>query len=355
MSLSYQSILDTMQQRYTQLSGVAPNDASDISIRLKVLAQQIYELYQSVDNVTKQTFPQTAEGDWLELHASQRGLTRKPKSFASGQVMFYRNNATSRAILIPKGVLLSAKTPNEARYETTKDVTLPTGSEEVLAPVQCVSPGISGNVAAGIITVMITPVPGIGNVNNPLPVSGATEQESDEELRLRLFDTYKQTTNGTNSSFYYNMACSYPGVSSANVIPRWNGVGTVKVVIHGDGVDANLVSRIAADMNATKELNVVVTVQKATLNAINIAVEILVEDGFNFDDVSNECKIKLQNLIKRQKVGATLYRSQIIKELVQCQGVQNCVVSGPSVDVSCSGTKIITLGSLSILEIIVFG
>ena len=95
---SYETILAEMAQRYRELSGHAPEDASDIGIRLKVLAAQVWELWQRCDWMWRQLLPDTATGDYLEYHAATRGLSRKPAVRAVGTLTF---PAPSRRAMTP--------------------------------------------------------------------------------------------------------------------------------------------------------------------------------------------------------------------------------------------------------------
>lgn len=348
MDVSYQSILSTMQDRYTSLAGFSPNDASDIGIRLKVLAEQVWSLYQNIQLSVSRAFPQTADGVWLERHAEQRGLSRRAATFSSGKVAFSRDFATTKNITIPKGTLVAAKSDSTARFVTTEAAVLPNGGTQVEVPVQSTVAGSDGNVAAGMVSIMITPVPGISKVTNPLPIAGAIAEESDEDLRQRLLDTYRYVTNGTNVSFYYNLAKSYPGVSSVKVIPRVNGSGTVGIVLYGDGVDANLISKMITDMNNIKELNVVISISKATNKIIPISLEIAVADGFSFDDVSAECKKIIRAMFDNQEVGAPFYSALLVREILGCPGVVNCKVLNPTNDVFPTNYQIVSTNSVTI-------
>ena len=67
-----------MRETFSDKAGFSPDDASDIGIRLKVLAGEIYSACSQAEFLKRQAFPQTAEGDFLDLHARQRGISRKP-------------------------------------------------------------------------------------------------------------------------------------------------------------------------------------------------------------------------------------------------------------------------------------
>lgn len=85
---SYESIVQRMQEEFEKQAGFVPDDASDIGIRMKVLAGELFSCYASLDWLWRQTFPQTAQGDCLDLRAAERGLQRKQPLSAKGSLVF---------------------------------------------------------------------------------------------------------------------------------------------------------------------------------------------------------------------------------------------------------------------------
>ena len=51
-----QEFLQKMQQRYEELTGIPADEASDIGIRLRILAEQLELLYQQLEEEKKQAF-----------------------------------------------------------------------------------------------------------------------------------------------------------------------------------------------------------------------------------------------------------------------------------------------------------
>ena len=71
------------------------------SIYAAAAAAQIYAMYLQADWVARQAFPQTAEGDYLDLHAQLRGLERKQASHAAGTLRFFADQAAETPREIP--------------------------------------------------------------------------------------------------------------------------------------------------------------------------------------------------------------------------------------------------------------
>lgn len=345
---SYDEILATMEETYTRLAGVAPESAADIGIRLKILAEQVWQLSLAVEEAKAETFPQTASGRWLDLHARQRGLSRKAATTATGEVVFSRATAAEEAIEIAAGTVLASGGENSLRFTTREKVVLAVGKKEVSAMIRCETAGEEGNAASGQLKAMVTPVQGIEQVNNPSPITGGEGEEDDEALRERLLDSYRYLTNGTNEAFYHNMALGYLGVSSVRVIPRIKGTGTVGIALWGPGVNAELMKRVADDIGLVKEVNVDVTVEKAVGRPVAASVEIAVSDGFSFEDTAGLCRERVEKLFSENKVGEALFTAQLVRALLNCKGVENCKIISPAADVHPQNKEIIILSSATI-------
>ena len=168
----YANFLEQMQQSYEQLAGMRADDASDVGIRFKILAEQLSKIKEELEFAKQQSFPQTATGENLEMHALERGIFRKQATRAKGTVRFSRESAASEDILIPQGIFLTCSQTEgnhgtDIRFVTTSEVTLRQGQTSVDAPVECQTEGSRGNLAAGILNVMITRGPGTGRRRGP--------------------------------------------------------------------------------------------------------------------------------------------------------------------------------------------
>ena len=67
--ITYESVLKDMLAAYEAETGFVPDEASDISIRLRVLASQIHSAAETGKWLLRQMFFSTAEGEFLDRHA----------------------------------------------------------------------------------------------------------------------------------------------------------------------------------------------------------------------------------------------------------------------------------------------
>ena len=87
---NYSDIYERMKKKYEQVSSSEFDEASDIAIRMKVLAGEIYNAQVNADWLKRQMFVTTASGEYLDYFASQRGLERKQRT---AEISHYRDRS----------------------------------------------------------------------------------------------------------------------------------------------------------------------------------------------------------------------------------------------------------------------
>lgn len=86
-----------MKNKYELLSGAQFDEASDIAIKLKVLAGEIYNAQTELEWFKRQMFAETATGSCLDLIAAQRGLERKSATKAKGKILALTVDGVAKA------------------------------------------------------------------------------------------------------------------------------------------------------------------------------------------------------------------------------------------------------------------
>ena len=71
-----QDFLQKMQQRYEELTGIPADEASDIGIRLRILAEQLELLYQQLEEEKNQAFVARSHPGLVDLFLRE---TRRAK------------------------------------------------------------------------------------------------------------------------------------------------------------------------------------------------------------------------------------------------------------------------------------
>ncbi len=312
-----------MKESYTDYAGFVPQEQSDVMIRMKVLAGELYKLRCYTDYLQRQMFPSTAIARYLDLHAEERGLTRKAAAKASGTVYFYPTEETHDAIRIPAGTIVCS-VPDMLRFTTDAEVVLEADSEKALAHITAVEGGKQYNVKGGTVTMIVTPIAGIGRVYNGSLIRGGADAESDEELRARVIDSYQNISNGTNAAYYRRIAMSVSGVESASVVGRARGAGTVNVYVLGPGgedVTNDKLTEVLRLLRQERELNVDVGVYRPHPIEVTFYIRLRVEPGYSFDAVSAEVQTAVTDHINSLGIGQDVLMSDIGELIYHIKGV----------------------------------
>lgn len=320
---TYDEILQRMTDKYTEFSGIVPDERSDIGIRLRVLAGEIYSNAVNAEWLKRQMFVSTAEGEYLDMHAGERGIVRREATPSYGEVTFSVSEASAANISIPKGTVV-ATFASLLRFETLQDAVLYSGETSVTVKAKSVGAGREYNVLKDEISVMVTPPSGIEGVTNSAAFSGGCDAEGDESLRERVEKSLKSPVNSTNCAYYESMAESVDGVSSAAAVPRGRGVGTVDVYIAADGSEASdeTVSKVQSLLSEEREVNVDVLVKKAEPTSVDFYLKIEILEGYGFDDVKDRCRAAISDFIASRGVGGEVLMCQVAEKVYHTEGVK---------------------------------
>ena len=103
-------IYEQMRGTFAQRAGFVPSEGCDSAVRLYALAAELQSLLMQADWVLDQSFPQTAQGMYLDYHAETRGITRAAAAKAVGRA---RGIGTVNVVIathagVPDAALLAA-------------------------------------------------------------------------------------------------------------------------------------------------------------------------------------------------------------------------------------------------------
>jgi len=185
--------------------------------------------------VLKVIFPEYAYGEFLDGHAKSRGITRRAANAASGEITITGIVDT----VIPAGSLFATAAVNDepsVDYETLEEVKIPEGGV-VTVEIQCTQGGTVGNTTENTVVLVASKLTGITGVTNEEPITGGTEEEDDESMKVRILEYDKsQGDNFVGSaSDYKRWATSVDGVGEATIISAQDDTGLVTIVL----TDAN--------------------------------------------------------------------------------------------------------------------
>ncbi|MCW3482115.1 baseplate J/gp47 family protein [Neisseriaceae bacterium JH1-16] len=224
----YTSLRDTLlRDLKNQLPDADIGPDSDFFVRASATANAVEGLYQHQSWLVRQIFPDSADRDYLELHARVRGLARKPAVAAQGTL---RLNGTPGA-KAPAGI--AAKLGSQ-RYTTSAAATLDAAGSAVVTA-QADLAGVAGNADPDSPLDLTAAPAGFASQARIVAMSGGVDEESDAELLARLLELIRRPPAGGNRADYRRWALETPGVSAAYVYPLRRGLGTVDVVVTAAG------------------------------------------------------------------------------------------------------------------------
>lgn len=119
-------IYESMLAVFTEKTGFAMEDTADLAVRLYAAAAEIETLYAYADWALRQSFPQSAAGEYLDMHGRLRGIVRKGGKKAVGQLRFRLDAACEADVPVAAGTVCS--TQGLVRFVTTQDGKIPAGS-----------------------------------------------------------------------------------------------------------------------------------------------------------------------------------------------------------------------------------
>lgn len=343
-----EEIYDEMLAVFRRETGAEASAVSDLSVKLYAVAAQVYGLYAQMEWLSRQCFPQTAQGEYLDRHATLRGLERRKATPATGTIRFSVEAAGGTDLVIPAGTVCT--TAGLARFETTAAVTLPAGKTFVEAPAQAVEPGSGGNVPAGSILVMTAPPVGVSGCSNPQPFAGGTDAEEDEALRSRVLETYRRMPNGANSAYYQQEALSFDQVAACTVLPKKRGKGTVDVIVSTPaGIpEDDLLAQLQDYFDQRREIAVDVAVKAPTPRKVDVSVKVQAAEGKDPTQVKEAVEKTLRDFFSGERLSGAILVAQLNQLVFSTPGVANCTVLEPAQDLPAVEGELPQLGGLTV-------
>lgn len=258
---------------------------------------------------------------------------------ASGLVTFGRFTAGPSAPFIPVGTTVRSNDGSQefkvtantlfSSYSAALDgYTLPVEVATIDVPVESTNPGLGGNVQAGAISVMTSPVVGIDYVNNNANFTNGADQESDSALKSR-FSAY---ILGLARGDIYGLAAAIArtGVNIQwTLVENYNFDGTVRYgyffVVADDGSGSpspDFLSGVLEAVNSVRPLGIQCQVFPPTIVVANVSMQITVATGYNHNSVVAAVIANVTKRINDLGLGVSLSYSILSSWAYEVAGVK---------------------------------
>ena len=341
-------LYNELMAAFAEATGMEAAGSGDLAARMYAVAAQLWGLYVQCDWVNRQCFPQTAEGEYLDLHAQLRGVERREATAAEGVLRFTVDAAGAADREIAAGTV--CMTAGLTRFETIEAGTLEAGETSVDIRARALEAGSAGNVAAGTILQMAVAPVGVSRCTNPAAFTGGTDREDDETLRARVLETYRRLPNGANAAFYQQGALSFDEVAAAAVIPRPRGVGSVDVVVStaAGAPSAELLEELEDYFEARREIAVDVQVRAPEMETVDVTVQVAAEEGQDAQAVQDAVEAALRGWFDGRRLGQSVLRAALGELVFHVEGVANYALTAPAADVAVEVDVLPRLGTLAV-------
>ncbi|HEK4630294.1 TPA: baseplate J/gp47 family protein [Clostridioides difficile] len=269
---------------------------------------ELSKIYLELSKMHKMAFIQDTYNQFLDKRVNEFGVYRKLGTESNGEVEFIGEKGT----VINNGTVISYR---DLLFVVIKDVTI--GSEEGdNSPVQALEVGKKYNLPTNCEFKLVDNISGVTKITNTRSFEGGTDIETDEELKERFYKIQRNQATSGNKAHYEEWALEVEGVYNVKVYPRWDGPGTVKVLIFGENnqaVDSEVIERCKEHIEEEMPIGSTLTVATPSPLNISISATIKLEVGYTLDFVKesflesiNSYLININKEIIYTKVSAIL-------------------------------------------------
>lgn len=317
-------------------------------------------------------------GDWLTLFAaSHYGLERRAATFAEVRVRLTAASGAGPYTISPGALWVRSASGRRYNITNTVNVTVTAGPSIVDVTMRAELAGAAGNLGLGATLSLETPLPGVsaitvesaGGSGTAMVVAGA-DQERDAALRARCRSRWATIGLQHTAAAYDALARQVPSVGdpAVSLVTRTRvddtnprGAGTVDVWVAGDAgpLDAPEEAAVRAYLLARKSVTADLQVQNAAPRTVSLTATIYARGNAS---AAAEAVTRLTNAINAVAIGGTLYRAQLLEELMAPAGVYNAVISAVSVsdgiltvavlsDLALGPSQVATAGTLTVSQV----
>jgi uncharacterized phage protein gp47/JayE len=349
-NMTYEALLERCLARVPET--LDKREGSIIFDALSPVCAQLAALYTELSNLLDRSFPDTATGTDLERKAAERSITRQKATRAVRAASFSGGEPPLGARFSGGGLnyVLTALPEAGGAYQLTAE-----------------SAGAVGNRWFGAL-LPIDFIEGLtGGQLGPVLIPGEDEEE-DEALRKRYFDSFERQAFGGNLADYKARVGALPGVGGVKALRAPQGGGTVGVIILGSDwapPTPQLVQAVQTAVDPTLNqgggvglapIGHRVTVSGVEGRQISVAARLTLEQDITWEDVYQAVRDAIQAYFTTlaqawaDSETTTVRVSQIETRILCVAGVldvEALTLNGSAANLALEGTEIPVLGEVS--------
>lgn len=289
----------------------------------------------------KATFLDGARGDDLTVLADDHwAVLRKRAVQASGSVTFTRAALTGPSGTIAIGTVVGTSQDSLGQLvEYTLNSALSWALNEQgpkSVDVTAIYPGTAGNVAAGKVVNISTPLFDTFTVTNAARMVGGDVEETDNDLRERVRALPKALRRATLDAIEYG-ALLVPSVKRATAVDALDGAGNKTGIVNlyvsdvDGGSSPGMLSDVRTELVNWAAGGIIVNVYGGVLQPVAVAVTLTVRAGSDTQAIAAKVKLAIVARVAKLKIGESLYPDEIATAVRNVDdNIRNVTVTNPA-------------------------
>ncbi len=214
--------------------------------------------------------------------------------------------------------------------------------------------GEIGNVGLGTIDSFVeTEIPGITFKNTELYIRGE-DVEDIEHARIVAPKHYRNAGRAVTRLDFEDIVMSIEGVNKAKCIETFNENGDVHIYVVPNSYQPltdGLKEKILKILNEVRLVNVNPIILDTTYTELSIDLQVYTYSHYLNSDVTNRVQTALERRFNINKLnfGETVYVSDIVKEVMNVEGVKNVIVNTPQNDIEVPENSLVKLVEVNVI------
>lgn len=287
-------ILSSMTNEIDKREGSFVNDM------ISPLSAEIAKNYIQLDALIDTFFLDNLEREELEKRAGDFGIIRKEAQYANGFIKILGQDGS----LIDNNMVIS--TDDNLEYQIVIDdedgcITIENGYAYVYVVAKV--PGTVYNIPANTNLYINPDITYINYCINEKDFRGGIDEETDEDLLNRLKDFLANPVTSGNEAYYRQKALEIPGINKVILVPRWDGPGTLKLIVFNDSdpVDKETLEDVKTYIEECRVVDANITVVTPTIINLNISCNVEIDNNYTIEETINVFKSNLDDYLDKCK------------------------------------------------------
>lgn len=338
-----QQMLDEMPDSYSKVKG------NWLWEMFKAFAMKIHELLELLTDTADKLNVEKLQGDELDAYVKQwTDLVRKTASRASGYITVSGEGTIYSGTIVSNGI---------CQYEVLEDATVTEGHPKNVNIV-ATGAGDAYNTDAHTVTQVVTSNVNVFTIDNPEPIGGGADEETDEALRNRYYLRLQMPATSGNKAHYILWALECNGVGGAKATRDTKIKNKVNLYIcndEGGTADATTIKLVQDHIDPNKNgdgsgcapVGAICEVFGAKVLELTITGTIELDNTADGDEVKDSIHAAINRYLTQINFKKTeLSYAQLLSHALACDGVidiTDFTVNGGYENITCDEMQIFAL------------